>query len=626
MTELKKIKSLPFAFFKNSSDRSLHTFACSHKPMHKTSQAKECNFPKIIFYVLLLISIYSCNSEENKIQPFILPFNRVVKKTDIIFKGIQFLSTDTNLHPRIIRSGFNYLNNSFGNNISFEIGLAAISMYYSTGDDKYLKLSKETASLLDSLLPENGLIPEYFLDKKINPISIIYPGTWGQSNTLCFVSALSEIDSSYKPLCKKLADGLLKYGINPKNNLAYFQVNAINGQPYYSKELGYESQLGSSSCAVAQSLLFAFKILPTESKYLNTSLKILKSIWELRNPKTNLIPECYDVYNNRKAEKLYPVNEFRYDDMGGAYVRALTFAYQQSHDKEIRKILNTYINTLLEYTWDKKIGGGGFRYLNDLDGNGAPQVETMYGLFIASLIEASQYTERDLKKIIIKKCREHADNVYLTDYGVKSFMIPHNVSKGGEYTAKTNDSQLAYAVVQFPLGMSLLTQVTNDYNYLYRTNYIINTLLERHKVGDNIKSPLGFVNILETQYPYNFEMDYSSPSWCFELMYLPSYMLFAGIIPNEKVKVNWLFDSSPCVFGLVAGMPYWDLKKVNFKMSEKNLNLTDVDSDVGGEINFELLGYKKIDKVLVDGNPYFSFRNNKLLTMTGHHLYKIYFE
>ncbi len=419
----------------------------------------------ILFFTL--IYLYGCDSKIKKIQPFILPFSKVTKSVDVAFQGIQLLCTDTAIKLKIIRSGFNYLNTHFGNTISFDIGLASLSLYYATGETKYLEQAKETAALLDSLVLKNGLIPEYYLNKKVNPNSILYPGTWGQSNTLCFICALSEIDSSYKTLCKKLADGLLTYGLNHKNNLAYFQVYAISGQPYNSKEFGYESQLGSSSCAISQSLLFVYKLFPTEKKYLNESLKILKSIWNLRDRETNLISECYDVYNNKKAERLYPANQFRYDDMGGSYIRALTFAYQISGDKEIQAILNQYIEALLKYTWDERLGGGAFRYLSDVTGHGTPQVETMYGLFIASLIESSQYVNNNIKKVIIEKCSEHADNIYLTDFGVKNFMIPHNISQDGRYTAKTNDSQLAYAVIQFPLGMSLLTQATNNYNYIY---------------------------------------------------------------------------------------------------------------------------------------------------------------
>jgi hypothetical protein len=57
MTELKEIKSRPFAFLKISCNRTLHTFACSHKQTHKTPQAKECNHaitPIKICTILLL--------------------------------------------------------------------------------------------------------------------------------------------------------------------------------------------------------------------------------------------------------------------------------------------------------------------------------------------------------------------------------------------------------------------------------------------------------------------------------------------------------------------------------------------------------------------------------------------
>jgi len=57
MIELKKRKSQPFAFLKISYNRTLHTFAYSHKQTHKVPQAKECNHanaPIKICTILLL--------------------------------------------------------------------------------------------------------------------------------------------------------------------------------------------------------------------------------------------------------------------------------------------------------------------------------------------------------------------------------------------------------------------------------------------------------------------------------------------------------------------------------------------------------------------------------------------
>lgn len=576
---------------------------------------------RYIFILLTVLFLSNCKREAE------INYLSTVQKTGLIYNGIQFLSVDSNVSPRIIRSGFNYLNANFGENISFKIGLASVSLYYSTGDLKYLKLAKETADLLDSLLPMTGLVPEVSLDRRIKTKSLTYSGTWGQSNILAFVCAITEIDTNYRKLRDRLADALIRYCINPDNNLVYFQVNSLTGEPYCSEKIGYESQLGSTSCAVAQSLISASFDGPSKEKYLESALKILKSIWILRNKKNNLISECWDPYLYRNAKILYPCCEvFRYDDMGGAYVRALTIAYQASHDNEIKSILTSYLQALMKYVWDENINKGAFRYLTHTSyGAGNPELETMYGLFIASILEASVYVDNETKELILERCVKHSDHVFLTDYGVKNFMIPHNLSAGGVYNNKQNDSQLAYAVIQFPLGMSILSEKCGDYKYLRRTRQIIDTLLIRHQIGDNKKAPLGFVNILETQPPFGLEKDYYASDWCLSAMYLPAYMFYASIKSSNNTNINWFFDNKPCVFGLTEGMPFWDLKKVNIDQMAGRLALNDVTSISEGEIDFDYLGFNSISKCYCDSTPYFNFNAKKLSTMNGRHSYTIYF-
>jgi len=57
MTELKEIKSRPFAFLKISGKHTLHTFAYSHEPTLKSPQAKECNFADTL-RIPLFLSIF----------------------------------------------------------------------------------------------------------------------------------------------------------------------------------------------------------------------------------------------------------------------------------------------------------------------------------------------------------------------------------------------------------------------------------------------------------------------------------------------------------------------------------------------------------------------------------------
>ncbi len=281
----------------------------------------------------------------------------------------------------------------------------------------------------------------------------------------------------------------------------------------------------------------------------------------------------------------------------------------------------------MKYIWDKNIAEGGFRYITSIeDGNGLSELETMYGLFIGTMLRCSKYfSDIELKNEILDKCKKHTDNVFLTDYGVKHSMIPHNLSAGGKKSSKSNDSQLGYAVLQFPYGMQLLSLMTDNDIYRERCFQIIDTLIARHEIGDNINSPKGYVNILETSPPFGFENDYYSPTWCYEFMFLPSYLLYASVQPSEGVQINWKDDNEPNVYWLCGGMPYWDLKNVKFDYLKKLFFCEVTSENNNGTIKFEDLGFKGIKDVKCDKKPYFEFDENTLELLQGKHFYEIIF-
>lgn len=243
-------------------------------------------------------------------------------------------------------------------------------MFYSTGDEKYLKIAKETADLLDSLLPKTNLVPQYYirpLSIRKNSTTVI--GTSGQTNVVEYVSHLALLDSSYIELTRRLANGLMQFCINKENNLAYNVVSTNNGDLIKSESFGFESHLGAVSSSVVEALITAYKA-TNDNNYKNQAIATLKSIWSKRNRENNLIPETRDIVNDTIGTRLYPNGRFRYDDFGGAYIRALTLTYQYTQDKELLKIMEVYTRTLIDNIWDKRINGGAFRYLTNLDGKG----------------------------------------------------------------------------------------------------------------------------------------------------------------------------------------------------------------------------------------------------------------
>lgn len=505
----------------------------------------------------------------------------------------------------------------------FNLGLSTISAYMSTGNEKFLRVAENTADLLNSVLPKNGIVPCYkFSVNKNTDNNIIAAGASGQATILEYVSFLAKIDSKYIPLMNKLANGLMKYGINKRNNLAWLKINSDSGTPVKSKSYGYESQLGSQSVTCAEALLSAYETSPSNEEYKQKALDILEAIWKCRNKKTNLISEVYDIKNNRVGSKLYPYKDFRYDDMGGAYIRGLSMAYSITKDSNIKNIALKYIPALIEGTWDTTINGGAFRYLSSVYGESkSSSIEIMHGLFISTLLNANEIFYNGENSNIIEKCSLNAEHTIVDGFAVKNGMAPHLINKYGDYQNKSNDSQLGYAVLQYPYGYEKLSQVTGDDKYRQADNGIVKTLLERHKKGNNKTSPKGFINIVETTPPYGFEENYSTPSLMLEEMYISSYLLYNSIHPSKNVKIDWYDGYDPNVFSLVSDMPFWDINNVSFKNDELVL------SKVTGKGSLDLsdMGFS-IKYVKKDDVKYRNYKGSKIYTESGTHKYVIGFK
>lgn len=500
-------------------------------------------------------------------------------------------------------------------------GLSAFSTYMATGDKKYLETVKNTADMINKILPESNLIPQYSISqKKMIDNSETITGTNGQASALQYIAYLARIDSSYIPLMDKLAYGILKHCIDQSTNLAWYRVYSNCGYVKMDKVFEYETQLGAMSVTCAEALLAAYETCPTRTEYRTQALKILKAVWNCRDKETNLIPETWDIFNNTIGKKLYPYEDFRYDDMGGVYVRSLLMAYSITKDNEILNILKTYTPALANSVWDSSINGGAFRYLTTIKGNavGGTGVEIMYGLFTATLLEANEIVKNE---DIYKKCIKHADNILMTNFGVKNNMIPHEINMYGNYINSNSDSQLGYAVIQYPLGYNMLSKLSSNSNYRERVNKIFLTFMQRHKIGDNVKNPKGYVNIIETKQPYGFEKDYSTPEWMKQAMFIPAYLLYNSIQPSRNVNIDWYNGMEPNVFGLVCDMPFWNLNNVSINLKEKKLILKKVSGK--GTIDLKAMGFEYIQSMKYDGQNYSKFKDNIIETQEGTHSYEI---
>ncbi len=503
----------------------------------------------------------------------------------------------------------------------FLVGLSAFSTYQAIGDTSFLNIARCTAQRLDGLVPTSGVVPILTVKGVVDTTASVIPMTT-QVNVLAMCSELALFDTSFVPLVRKLAHGVLG-GLDEHTGLLCVELPLRSNVPRTA-----ETSLGAVGAFGAQALARA-SFVTGDTLFRSTSEKILSEIWNRRNKKNDMIGETWDLVTDSAGKVAYPGRMFRFDDMGGAYLRALMTALDVHPSHELQEILVQYERGLIDAIWDTRIASdGGFRYLTDPKGEEqAAEVETMYGLFIATLLRTLPYIpDAELRRSVIDRCRIHANGVFLTEYGLKHFMIPHNLAEGGGYNNELNDSQLGYAVLQYPLGMCALAHVTDEPSYAKATKAVIDTLLVRHRLADAEGVPPGYASMIETQPPFGRETSYYSSNWCREFLFLPAYLLFASIEPSRSVQVDWGNGTIPNVYGLCNSPPFWDLHKVNYDRSAKRLTITTSTGSGLGLIRLDELGHESIARVIKDGADGRAYEGNTLACEAGAHRYEVFFK
>lgn len=561
------------------------------------------------------------SEQEVKIPSNIITFQKALEVANWVGDGLDY-STEARSKTPYLK--YYYLTNKMNTSAGFTVGLNSIIIYMATGDARHLQKARDTADFLSSILPPTGLVPVYDLvNHLIDSRNVtFFVGDSSHSTVVQLVALLAKVDAGYLPLLDKLADALINYGINPANNLVWWNVDCLTGQKLYTTGTCYENQLGSSVTSAAEALLAAYWVDNSKTQYKTKALDILQGIWACRHKTTNLMPEVWDIDRNRVGSKIYPGAQFRYDDMGGAYVRGLLMAHTLTGDSSMLEILNTYVPALLEAIWDPSVNAnqGGFRYLNNCTGSSSSNtVEIMYGLFIATMLTAEKVLGIGKYKIY-DKCKQHADHVFTPFFGLKNYMVPHQLTIQGNYVAPNSDSQLGYAALQYPLGFELLSQRSGDPSYRLLCNQVINTLLERHQRGDNQISPQGYVGVVETQYPFGDELDYGDASSMAAAAYIPAYLLFNSIHPSLGASINWFNDLPPIVFSLVDA-PVWDTQNVKFAGNTLTVSVTGA-----GTVDVDDLGLGDIVAATIDGASYALFSSAVLTTQSGTHKYDLSFD
>lgn len=566
-------------------------------------------------------SLHYFNSEAYNDYP--LSFKDALEVGEKAYSGVDFL-LDPEL--KLPCDDFNYETGERGYYLGWETGFAPISLYMATGEEKYLELPSRTADFLEQVMKDTNLIPDYQLnDKTVEPCDVIM-GDNGQTKILEYVAYLAKYNKKYLPLMNRLAKGVIDHGINLANDLAWYAVDSDTGEPVENQAFGYEAHLGGNTSCTAEALLAAYETDHSKAIYLQEAEKMLLAVWNCRNSKTGLIPESWDTMNNKVGSKLYPYSDFRYDDMGGVYIRSLILAYKLSGKNEFKEILNSYTPNLVNHIWNKNIDGGAFRYLNP--SGGGPQdyigLETMHGLFTATLLQALPYLKSDKERYVLNKVITNADHVMLDEFGIRNGLIPHQINYDGNYVNSKSDSELCYSVIQYPFGYEYLSQITGNNAYREKDNKCLRVLIDKASTGDDETSPEGILSVIETTPPYSYENEYGSPDWMVQALYFPAYLLYNSIHPSKGVSISWHHDNQPSVFGLLTDMPYWDTNNVKLDVKNKKLLLSQVTGK--GIVDLTDLQFGNIEEVKEDGNRKNLFNAEVLYTEEGTHSYEIQFK
>jgi hypothetical protein len=552
------------------------------------------------------------------------PYLRAHEITDVLRSGLSLLR-DTLDGAEILHDGFN-LEHGRKARPGFQAGLSQFSLFMATGDSSWLFHAIGAAKELEALLPPSGIIP-VVADRSDTLMTASEPVFVGiQANILSMVAASSLVDPELRGLTVRLADGLLLCR-DPTTGLFHETVLSPEGVPVSDPVTGMEAQLGSVSCFAIQALVMA-SMATMDTSYAAYAREALYAVWRRRSPATGMVSEAWDIRADRPGSRLYPEAKFRFDDMGGAFLRAAMMVQHYYQDEGTAAMMKRYAQDLIARTWDERIGGGGFRYLSSVDGSrDEAQVETMYGLFIGTLIRVGwQLHDPALNALIKERSRAHVNNVMLSGYGLKHFMVPHNLSEGGAYTNTSNDSQLGYAALQFPYGLAQLSSVTHDRRYLMLSEQLYDTLLYRHRIREAPGVPPGYIDKVETQPPFGPEKDYYSYGWCKEFLFAPAYLLFASMEPSPGAHVDWYQGGPPIVLGLINGMPLWSMDRFRFSAAERTLRVN-VNADSSTcTLGLNGLGFVGIREVHKDGGPYARFEGNTLRLDAGMHQYDLVFE
>lgn len=225
----------------------------------------------------------------------------------------------------------------------------SLCMYKITRNDTYLKYARIGADSINKhMLNDNGIIRMYSYRKNASdtePTDLNY-------YLLPAIAELAIYDPSYKPLAKKVAYGIVNYGLS-KNDLPYGAIYPNGTVAQTGSGLPSNGGMAGTVPLTAVGLLRAYQA-TGDSIFLNKSRDILISVWNNKRTKYSLVPTTFDTVSlitKNNNTQLYATGEL---------LAAYNYYYYLTQDPAIRRIILNYSTAAYNSYWSRTDDGQGF--------------------------------------------------------------------------------------------------------------------------------------------------------------------------------------------------------------------------------------------------------------------------
>ena len=541
----------------------------------------------VTFYVVVLsqnIYLASLEFEETDNQ---ITWERVVNDSKHAWNGLITIRDLYSPQDVDLTVEYNSHTGKKSANLRFWLLDASLWMYLITGDEEYLKQARKVADDIDMyLVNEKNLVHVYLVQQ--------YPLESHQSTNkyvLESVSKLALIDPNYNYLVEKLADGMIRYEIEPNTNLIHTYVFP-NGTVHTN-----EMYFSYGGDVAIKGLLNAYEATSNET-YLLQARNSITSYWDLRNKTTNLVPSW--VFSDTKETK----EDFMQQYAAGAYLKILLHYYYLTGDQVIYNIIEEYTDAIISYMWDGK------RWDYRINTDGSIRSEVVEGNF-AKLDDALFLVyELDKEKFYdaYEKAKLDYDFSFQNDFVSTNSLIKHSVTDNGDDSAFESTIWFAFPIIQ-NTAMRLYHDTQDDL-YLEKLNEYYNSVIQHHK------RELGYIDSID---PYTFQ-DHSSGYSLAKLgTGIIANKIFSTIKPSPTVKIIWTTIGDTYLDEPFIETFYdsgW-FNAVKFNYAKKEIRFEMIMGE--GTITFP----EKIVSVTINDEAYTNFDENILQTISGTNSYTV---